>query len=345
MLIVFLLLGLLKLISSENYNCSFVNNGGDRRVDTNKLRIMQYNIEWAFLDYYSASDCPGDGCTWKNQTHSIDHLNHVSKVINDMRPDIINICEIEGCDELNFLINNTSKDYNGYLVKGTDTSTGQNVGMLTKIDPIDNLYRTDEKYSYPIEGSECGYNGEGTTTVSKNYITYFNWNDIKIAFISIHLLAYPTRDDRCSKREGQSKVIESEIIKNVNNGYEILVIGDFNDYDEKVLDLNDSEPTSKVLDIIKGYQNDVYNLTNLNSMVIKDKRYSNWWDKNDNCISSMDELVLIDHILVSDRLLDFVKNVEIYQNYTESCDRLNSDHYPIIIDLQFNKYNLRGGGQ
>jgi len=33
--------------------------------------------------------------------------------------------------------------YNTYLKKSTDTGTGQNVGMLTKIDPLKDLVRTD----------------------------------------------------------------------------------------------------------------------------------------------------------------------------------------------------------
>lgn len=326
---------LIALAFAEDYTCPYNNDMEDRRDIKNKLRIMQYNVEWAFLDYYSNSDCPGNGCTWKNKTHSIEHFNHLSKVINNLDPDIINFCEIEGCNELNYLKNITSSDYNSYLIKGTDTSTGQNVGMLTKIDPIDEITRTDEKYSYPIEGSKCGYDGAGTTSVSKNYITYFKWNNIKVAFIAFHLIAYPTQDDRCSKREGQAKIIEKEIIENVNNGYEIFVLGDFNDYDENVLDLNNSEPKSKVLDIIKGYENNIYNLSNMNSIVLKDKRFSNWWDKNENCVSSMDEFLLIDHILLSDGLLNYVKNVKIYQEYPENCDRLDSDHYPLIIDLEF----------
>ena len=36
----------------------------DRRDNKNSFRLMQYNVEWLFLDYYSAADCPGNGCTW-----------------------------------------------------------------------------------------------------------------------------------------------------------------------------------------------------------------------------------------------------------------------------------------
>ncbi len=31
--------------------------------------------------------------------------------------------------------------YKPYLIKGTDTATGQNVGIITKIDPSSNMQR------------------------------------------------------------------------------------------------------------------------------------------------------------------------------------------------------------
>ena len=70
----------------------------DRRTDKNTLRIMQYNVEWLFTDYYKNADCPGENCTWKNETAAQTHLTYVANVINDVQPDIINLCEVEGCD-------------------------------------------------------------------------------------------------------------------------------------------------------------------------------------------------------------------------------------------------------
>ena len=149
----------------------------DRRTSKNTLRIVQYNVEWLFIDHYSQSDCPGNGCTWKNQTEATTHLAQVSSIIKSLNPDIINFCELEGCDELNLVIDNL-KDatYKPYLRKGDDSATGQNVGMLTRIDPIVDLYRTEERYAYPIPGSKCGYTGAaGTSGVSKHYITEYKF--------------------------------------------------------------------------------------------------------------------------------------------------------------------------
>ena len=122
------------LARSETF-CPYVNSyGEDRRTHTDKLTIMQYNVEWAFLDYNANADCPGNGCVWANETQSVDHMDHVSNIIRKFNPDIINFCEIQGCDELNYLRDHTTSNYNSYMIQGTDTATGQNVGMLTKLE-------------------------------------------------------------------------------------------------------------------------------------------------------------------------------------------------------------------
>ena len=58
------------------------------------------------------------------------------------------------------------------------------VGMLTKIDPLKSLIRSENKESYPLNNSECNYNGEPSTTgVSKHYISEFKINNINICLI------------------------------------------------------------------------------------------------------------------------------------------------------------------
>jgi hypothetical protein len=71
---------------------------------------VQYNVEWLFVDYYAPMDCPGAHCTWANQSEAITHMKYVADVLETLQPDILNLCEVEGCDELNMLI---SKDYLG----------------------------------------------------------------------------------------------------------------------------------------------------------------------------------------------------------------------------------------
>lgn len=321
--------------------CPVITNANsDRRRNKNTLRIMQYNAEWLFIDHYDAFDCPGTQCTWKNESEANTHLKYVSKVIQDLQPDILNLCEVEGCDELNLLIEELhDNSYNPYLVKGTDTGTGQNVGMLTRLNPMVNLYRSDMRYNYPIYESKCNYTGVSSSTgVSKHYITEFMFQNIPVVMISAHLIAIPTDPSRCAQREGQAMILQSIINDYYNNkGYEIIMIGDFNDYDNEVLDLNNNMPTSKVLDILKGYSGDYsgkYALYTVSETIRQEERYSDWWDSDNNCnTSSQTDYSMIDHILVSKYIQNKITDTFVYHFYDEFCGKYNSDHYPLVMDL------------
>jgi exonuclease III len=335
-IVVYLLLSYSALYFAEP-DCAIIKNTIQKYTTSAKktnIRLMQYNTEWLFIDYYSASNCPGAGCTWKNQSDAETHLSYVAKVIHDLAPDIVNICEIEGCDELNMLIQGSS--YNPYLINGKDTSTGQNVGMLTKIQPKINLYRTEQHVNYPIPNSKCGYTGApGTAGVSKHYITEFTLNNMNIAFIGAHLLAFPTDSLRCAEREAQATVLQNVIISYIDKKYEVIMLGDFNDFDENTPDRNNNIPTSRVLDILKGMNTNVYTLYNAANLIPQSNRYSDWYDSNGDCKSTLNEFSMIDHVLLTSNLMDKVKNVFIYHEYAEYCGKYNSDHYPVIVDFDF----------
>ena len=38
------------LVKSDS-ECPIINTFGDRRKDKNSLRLVQYNVEWLFIDY------------------------------------------------------------------------------------------------------------------------------------------------------------------------------------------------------------------------------------------------------------------------------------------------------
>ena len=354
-----LLLALSVFINADT-ECPVVSSISDRRIDKNTFRLVQYNVEWLFVDYYSSANCPGNGCTWKTETDAKTHLSYVTNVLTELKPDLVNFCEVEGCDELNMVINemnlknemdlknemnlkngnNSSSFYKPYLKRGTDTSTGQNVGMITKVDPLVSLYRTETKVSYPIAGSKCGYTGSpGNSGVSKHYITEYKFADMKTAFIAAHLLAYPTDPSRCAQREAQAQVLQYVIYDYVLRGYEIILLGDMNDFDAEVLDINSDKPISKVLDILKGFDGEhkgKYTLTNVASRIVQNERFSDWWDSDNNCeTSSQKDYSMIDHILVTSKINSKIINAFIYHEYSEYCGKWNSDHYPVVIDFAF----------
>ena len=315
----------------------------DRRTNKTTLTIMQYNVEWLFIDYYASANCPGNGCDWKNSSEANTHLQYVSNVIQKLNPDIINLCEVEGCDELNLLLESINSKieskYLPYLKKGTDTSTGQNVGLLTRVDPLVDLYRSEDRADYPISGSKCGYTGSaGSSGVSKHHITEYNFEGHDVAFIGAHLLAIPTDPTRCAEREAQAQVLQDVIYGYIKKGYEIIFMGDLNDYDSEVLDINDSKPLSRVLDILKGLDGinkGTYQLFNAAELISKNERYTDWWDSNANCITTLDNFSMIDHILLSPSLKEKIASFSIYHGYEEYCHTYNSDHYPLIIEFKF----------
>ena len=328
-----------QVIKSET-ECPSVTSIGDRRNNKNALRLVQYNVEWLFIDYYGGADCPGNGCPWHNTSDAQKHLSYVSNVIKGLQPDIINFCEIEGCDELNMVKTMVDTNYNSYLKKGTDSGTGQNVGFLAKIDPLISLYRSEERVSYPVPGSKCGSTSvTGTSGVSKHYITEYYLGSMNIALIGVHLLAIPTEPSRCVQREAQAQVLQNVVSSYVEKGYEIILMGDMNDFDAEVLDINSDKPSSMVLDILKGLEGSKkgsYNLTNAAYRINQSDRYSDWWDSDSNCnTTSQKDYSMIDHVLVSENLNKKIVSAYIYHGYKEYCGKWDSDHFPVVIDFVF----------
>jgi len=308
------------------------------------LRIVQYNSEWLFMDPYKTASgyCPGEGCVWKTSNDAAIHMDCVSNVLQTLNADIVHLCEVESINELTML--GLSSDYKQYLVQSTDSATGQNVALLSRVDFTVEAYRVETKTNYPLVGNHCGYNGvSGMEGVSKHMITEFNWTftqgtaqePIQIALIGAHLLAQPYDPERCVKREAQASVLRSVLESYLAKGYEVILLGDLNDFD--TYDVS-NQPISRVLSILKGDDETCMEqntcLYNLADWLDEKEKYSNWWDSDGNCTTnSAKDYSLIDHILVSNGLLDFVSDVSIYHGYDIYCGKYDSDHYPVIVDF------------
>lgn len=337
--IVYILLAAIWPFGFSNTNdtqCPYVNVSNPTYNNVSKTRIMQYNVEWLFLKTYN--DCPGSGCSWKTLTDAQTHLNNVASVISSYNPDIINLCEVEGCYELEQLNAHLGGKYQPYLLFGTDSATGQNVGMLSKLTPSADLKRTAETQTYPVPGSTCGSSSSGSTGVSKHYYTSYNINGKTIYMVGTHLLAFPTDTSRCGSREAQATILQDLIysLLSTTPGAELILLGDLNDYDAEVADSNNDNPITAVLDILKGLAGKYagkYALDSVATNALQSQRYTSWWDPNDDCVATPNEMSMIDHILVSPGLTKYISQVSFPHPYTEYCGTYNSDHYPIIVDF------------
>lgn len=306
-------------------NSKFYFFSNDNRKDKNTLRLVHYNTEFLFSDS-TIIDCPGKDCTWKNETQLNKHFTKISKIIKDLNPDIINLCEINSSEILNKLVNSLNDNsYNYYLSKSEPNDIDQSLGIITRIQPLQ-VYRTDISQRFPIDKSTCNGSISGKLNLQKHIISNFFINNMNIIIIGVHLKAYPDNSNRCSIREAQAMIIQKLILEYYNN-YEIIVMGDLNDFDADVLDDINNIPTSKVLDIIKGefgYNPINYKLYNVSYFLHKNER------------TTSDSMSMIDHILVTKRLMDNISDVDIFTEYIGKIgEDYNSDHYPIVVDFEF----------
>lgn len=313
------------ILTIRSLNNQFFFFSNDNRKHKDKLRLVHYNPEFLFSDS-TIIDCPGKDCTWKNETQLNKHFTKISKIIKALNPDIINLCEINSSEILNKLVNSLNDNsYYYYFSKSEPNYNDQSLGTITRIQPLQ-VYRTDISERFPIYKSTCNGSISGNINLQKHIITKFFINNMNIIIIGVHLKAYPDIANRCSIREAQAMIIQKLILEYYNN-YEIIVMGDLNDFDNDVVDHLNNIPTSKVLDIIKGefgYNPINYKLYNVSYFLHKNERFTS------------DLMSKIDHILVTKRLKDNISDVDIFTEYIGKIgEYYNSDHYPIVVDFKF----------
>ena len=301
-----------------------LDSAADRRRDKSHLVVMTLNAEflWDGIE-------PEDGndqidFPWKgSQTEAAEHMAEIAEAIVKADADIVNLVEVEGLRALERLNVDFlgGRGYRAALIDGKDNATGQDVGLLTRIDLVSGPRRDERK----------GRSGNVSKGVSKHYIAELNVDDLKLGLIGIHLLARPNSESRRRPREAQAAAISRMARDLVAQGRQVIVWGDFNDYDGNVLDHVDSAPISDVLVWIKDmdHANPDDDLVNVAQFVPKAMRFTSHWDQDDDDhVDEPHELTSIDHILVSPTLIERIESVEFPHDYNPVEV---SDHYPIVV--------------
>ncbi|KAG5185898.1 Endonuclease/exonuclease/phosphatase [Tribonema minus] len=338
---------------------------GDRRPNPDRLRIVALNAEYLMYDVDSGCQEAWHGCPWMDAQHAKHHLENVAKAIASLDADIISLAEVRSCAELRALAALLPGGYAPYMVDGRDTYTAQNVGLLTRVDPVADVWRTNARAAYPIEGSVCGYSSSGggggvdddgsTYGVSKNYVAQLALfgGDLKIAVVGLHLLAHPGSVERCARREAQASVLRATVEALAAGGAEVIALGDFNDFDAIAPGESAGDACSGGIGGGgSGCGGGAAQLYNLCARVPARTRFSAWWDKDQDCtIDGAAELSLLDHVLVTEGLAGAVAGVRIAHEYgpfrgQKACvnsDAYVSDHWPIVVDFDLSRVP-RGGG-
>ena len=301
----------------------------DRRVNQNILTIMSLNAEflWDGVE-------PEEGSVdfeWKgSQTEAEEHMREIANIIIASNPDIVSLVEVENKSALETLNNKyfQGRGYKPYFIKGRDTYTGQDMALLTRIDPEGNSIEYDDR---------LGTSGNTSKKVSKNYIARFDLNGTKIAMIGLHFLSRPLDSKRRFDRQAQADAIRLMAMENRIAGYEVVVLGDFNDFDGDFccLDHIGSSPITTVLSAIKKMDpsSAFDDLTNVTAFIPKELRYTAFYDRDeDNNIDAPGEYTAIDHILLSEGLAKKIDFADIPHNHDP---RLVTDHFPVVVRIKF----------
>jgi exonuclease III len=267
---------------------------------------------------------------WKgSQFAAEEHMQRLAEVIIRNNPDVVNLVEVENIAALTAFNDQflAGRGYRPYLVNGRDTSTGQDVALLTRIDPEGDAIDRDDRR---------GESGEEQKSVSKNYFATLHAGSTKFLMVGVHLLAFPLRDDRRLAREAQADAIRSIVKDKRCSGCEVVVLGDFNDYDDDpaATDHISSLPVTNVLRIVRTLQpqTSADDLVNAASFLRKVERYTAFHDANENGKTDPPgEFTSIDHVLLSSGLAARVSVVRV--DHTHDPTQV-SDHSPLIVRLE-----------
>lgn len=265
---------------------------------------------------------------WKDsQTEAEEHMRAVADLIIRANPDVINLVEVENLQSITRLndLFLAGRGYRPFFAQGADTSTGQDVALLTRIDPDGNAIRYDNR---------MGQSGSVNKRVSKDYVADLTIGTTRISLIGLHFLAFPLQETRRLQRQAQADAIRAMARERAAAGAEVVVLGDFNDYDETTLDHIDSLPISTVLRDIRGMDpgNATDDLRSAAELVAKASRFTAFHDANDNGQANPpNEFTSIDHVLLSQNLFQLVESVDIPHDHNPID---HPDHFPIVVRIR-----------
>ena len=291
---------------------------------TEGVRIATMNGEFLFDGVGNEGDdviqFPWKGDPAKARAHRDD----VARSIRALDADVVLIPESENLEVLEMMIEESLSDlgYRAYLVEGQDSFTGQDVGLISRV-PVEDVGRTNERL--PVGVSDRTYG------VSKNMWARMTIAGQPTTLIGLHFLARPLDTERAPRREAQAEVIRRLVVAEMAQGREVVVLGDFNDFDDETLDRAGSRPVTDVMARIKaagpGPEDD---LRNVMAEVPQAERYTALYDRNRNDVIEEGELSAIDHILLSPGLYARLREVRFAPVHDP---REVSDHLPVVVSL------------
>lgn len=293
---------------------------------TDGLRIGTLNGEFLFDGEGDEGEATFD---WKGDpAKARAHRDAVARSIRKLDVDILLVPETENLSTLQRMADESLADlgFTAHLVDGLDDFTGQDVGLLSRV-PVQETGRTGVRV--PVGVSDRTYG------VSKNLWARMDLplgdEMVPVTIIGVHFLARPDDVERRDRREAQAEVIRQLAEQEAAAGRQLIVLGDFNDFDDAVLDRRGSTPITDVMERIKRVgPGDADDLVNVMGDVPQAERYTALYDRNGNDQIDEGELSAIDHVLLSKGLYERVREVRFAPVHDP---RRVSDHFPVVVTL------------
>jgi endonuclease/exonuclease/phosphatase family metal-dependent hydrolase len=304
----------------------------DRRPDRNRLSLATFNANFLFDGRQPEGNA---AFPWKgNPARAREHLERVADVLREVSADILHISEVEDLPTLERLrVALGDPTYRAYLVEGRDDFTRQNVGFLTRVDPVGPLLTTDRFLSAPRRGVRQG--------VSKHYLATFDLGSFSLALIGAHLLAFPDDVERGVRRELQAEILRQLAIEHGTAARRLVcILGDLNDFDAGVLDAGANRPLTNVLETLRSVDpaSPDDDLINVGHWLLQPERFTAYYDRDgDGVDDGRSERSLTDHILVPSRLARAVAGVDVVATYPPGEP---SDHFPLQVTLNLARLDL-----
>ena len=310
------------------------------------VRLMTFNAEILTAPNVRAGSLQRYRFTPGRQAH----FERVAGIIEALTPDILNLVEVtsrEGVDLVVELLHEKGlEQYRGYHIDSSDTFTGMDVALISRLKPeriagasIRHFSADENPVKWREEFTFIGREGRSVTsrtTLSRHAIYYFNVAGHRLGFLGLHLKSNPQDDYSNARRAAQAKIalrIAREEI--VARDYVPIILGDLNDYDPDVPDRDVTRgPQTNVLPLLKDVDEKQTGPELFNSAKLirrQADRYTSHWDRNENGAPDGDDVyTMLDYILLPTSLEPFVKRVFI----ARVVDLSTSDHFPVVVDLE-----------
>lgn len=290
------------------------------------IRLMTWNAQWLVSSVGEAAKAP-----WRDEAEIDAHHDRLARVIAREDADVVNLVEVVGRRSLEELAEKVNAlapaggPYRAYGATCHDHGTRQCLGVLTRrpLEAVDGQ-AVRHFYSAEEDGRWRQPAGPGeTTSLSKNIVYAVRVGGRKLGLVGLHLAAFPADTRRTPQREGQAEVAARILAEEVaGRGLVPVVLGDLNDFDPDVPDLDDrAQPITTVLRRIKDYDpaQPGDELVNAAAGLPKQER---WTYRHRGSATQ------IDHVLVHRSLADSVTRVEIPRAVEGA-----SDHWPMVVEL------------